>query len=459
MKIDRRRLLQLMGSAAAAAPFGISAGTALGQELRQFPGVTLSVLASSGHRQFNPVWDKLPEFEKATGIKVSLTRVPTGEIRQKIMQDLAMGSGQFDVLEILDDTIYSASQYLSNLQPFVEKDYGSVDAWWEPQVEWARKAASITGELRGYPFYAGTVGGAYRADLFDDAGNKTGFKEKFGYDLPAPPKTWAELVDVATFFTRQENGQQHWGLVMPGKEDPGMDVMENFLFNEGVTHLDTENRSNWGAAHPENFATVEKVAGFLKGLVFDKKVVPPTITGMATNECVDFYLNGSAAMILDLTYFAWDEMVSEAVVSRIGQSVSFEAPASEGKGAGGIPFYWMYGISERSGAKDAGWEFLRWFMTEDNLKLALTEGIGVFVPTDKRIANWAAEQNRLPPAIVPAIEHAQVYQLNPQIGQVRQLVRKYTELLYLDQLTPEQFREQSAKEIDDLMVASGLVKG
>lgn len=455
--ITRRHLLGTAAALGAAVPFATLGRPARAQPLRQFPGTTLSILSSSGHRQFNPVWDKIAEFEQATGIKVSLTRVPTGEIRQKIMQDLAMGAGQFDVLEILDDTIFSASQFLTSLEPFITQDYGSVEAWEAPLAPWARRVASVTGEVRGNVFYSGTVTGAYRESLFADPANQAGFKEKFGYDLPTPPKTWQELQDAATFFTREEGGQQLWGIVTPGKEDPTMDVFEFFVFNEGVPHLDEHNRSNWGEAHPENHAVVEAAAKYLQDLVYTHKIAPPTIPGMATNEAVDLYLNGGAAIWVDLQYFAWDEVDSDAVVERIGRTVSFELPAREGEGKGGIPFYWMWGISEASAVKEAAWEFVRWFTQEDNLKLTLTEGIGVYVPTDTALAQWAADQGRLPPAIVPTIAKAQFYQLNPQIGQVRQTVRRWVEQLWLNAVTPAEFREGSAREIDELLVGAGLV--
>ena len=444
---------------------GITAGTAawrgLGAawgQLRKFPGTTLNVLSSSGHRQFDPIWDRLPELERETGIKVQLTRVPTGEIRQKIMQDLAMGTGQFDVYEPPDDTIFAASQYFAPLEPYIKKDFGSVDAWGKNTAPWALKVAAVRGDVRVHPVYSGSVAGAYRETLFRDAKNRAAFKAKYGYELPTPPKNWKELIDAATFFTRAEGGEPQWGLVFPGKQDPGLNVFEMLVFEEGVTFLDDQNHSLWGPKHPENHATVTRVAELLQDLIYKHKAAPTTIPGMATNETVDLYLNGKAAMIMDVLYFAWNEMISKKVVDRIGKSVSFEVPASGGAGKGGIPFYWMWGIGGASKHKDAAWEFLRWFMRDDNLKLALTKGIGVFVPTDTRLADWASQENVLPPAVVAAIKRAQFYRLNPQIGQVRQTVRKWVEKLDLKEITPQEFTQQSGNDVEQLMVSTGLAK-
>ncbi len=457
MRTRREVLKDLTTLTVAASTWGL-AGRRGWAQAGKFPGATLNVLSSSGHQQFNPLWNKLGELEQETGIKVALTRVPTAEIRQKIMQDLVVGTGQFDIYDTPDDTIFSSSQYLMSLEPYIKKDFGSVEAWGKYTVPWALKAAAIRGDVRLHPFYSGSVAGAYREKLFADPKNRADFKTRFGYDLPAPPKTWKALIDVATFFTRQEKGEQRWGIVFPGKQDPGLNVFEMFVFEEGVTYLDDANHSLWGPKHPENQATVTKVAELLHDLIYKHKAAPTTIPGMATNESVDMYLNDKAAMIIDVLYFSWDDIRSKKVTDRIGRSISFQVPTSTGEGKGGIPFYWMFGVNDKCRYKDAAWAFLRWFMREDNLKLTLTKGVGVYVPTDTRLGDWAAAENILPPAVVAAVKRAQVYRLNPQIGQVRNTVKGYVEKLDLNALTPADFTKQSGEAVEELMVKTGLAK-
>ena len=453
--VTRRDLLAGMGVVAAGS-LAVREARAAAWQPKRFADCTLNVLSTSGHRQYNPVWDLLPEFQRQTGIQVVLTRVPVGDIRQKIMQDLAMNADQFDVLEVLDDTISSASRYMTSMEPFINRDFGSVVAWSQDTAPWALRAASVAGPVKYYPFYSGTVCGVLRDALFTDSKNQAAFKARFGYDLPVPPKTWKELQDAAQFFTREENGKQLWGVVFPGQKDPGQNVFDYFMFNEGVTYLDEKNHCNWGPKHPENQPIVAKVASFLQDLIYKQKVAPPTVPGMATNETVELYLNGGAAMVVDNLYFAWDELNSQKVIDRIGKSTSFEAPASSGDGKGGIPFYWMWGICERSKAKEQAWEFLRWFMQDENLQLTLTKGIGVYVPTDRRIGAWAAQHDLLPPAIIPAVAHAQFYHLNPQIGQMRYLLQAWSEKLSLNALTPAQFVQGSGDAVEKAMVDSGL---
>ena len=52
----------------------------------------------------------------------------------------------------------------------------------------------------------------YRADLLNDAEHQAAFKAKFGYDMPAPPKTWKQYLDIATFFNgKTVDGQTIYG--------------------------------------------------------------------------------------------------------------------------------------------------------------------------------------------------------------------------------------------------------
>jgi len=105
----------------------------------------------------------------------------------------------------------------------------------------------------------------YRADLLNDPKQQAAFKAKFGYDLPAPPKTWQQYLDIATFFNGQTidgnpiygagtafqpKGQSYWTFLgvasayAKAPDDPGYffdpKTMEPRINNPGfVAALDT----------------------------------------------------------------------------------------------------------------------------------------------------------------------------------------------------------------------------
>jgi len=58
-----------------------------------------------------------------------------------------------------------------------------------------------SGKYWGYPLEGDADAWAYRKDLFTNPDNMTAFKAKYGYDL-AVPTTYAQLMDIAKFFTQ-----------------------------------------------------------------------------------------------------------------------------------------------------------------------------------------------------------------------------------------------------------------
>src|SRR5215213_9699507 len=72
-------------------------------------GSTIKVLVSSGHQQFKPVWDKLPEFTAKTGIKVQLDQVATTDIEGAFQRDVSVGACTYDNVELLDGALPGAA--------------------------------------------------------------------------------------------------------------------------------------------------------------------------------------------------------------------------------------------------------------------------------------------------------------------------------------------------------------
>ncbi len=81
------------------------------------------------------------------------------------------------------------------------------------------------------------MGWAYRKDLFEDPAEMEAFKAKYGYDL-AVPTTWAQLHDIAEFFTRPDNpknGVKYGVGVYTQKDYDGMIMgYQNPMFSYGA---------------------------------------------------------------------------------------------------------------------------------------------------------------------------------------------------------------------------------
>ncbi|GAA1869083.1 ABC transporter substrate-binding protein [Asanoa iriomotensis] len=445
----------LAASLVVALPLVACSTSGAGQSGQDAGGKTIKVLVSSGHQQFKPVWDKLPEFTAQTGIKVQLDQVATTDIEGAFQRDVTVGACTYDNVELLDGALAGAAPKMADLSTYLTKSGSSAQALFDAQVGWTKGAMEFDGKVAYYPFYSGSKGIAYREDLFTDAKNKTDFKAEFGYDIPTPPTTPAQIVDLAKFFTGR--GTQY-GIVFSGQGDSGETTLADVIFRHGVNgYQSDDDNAMWGPSNPANQAKVVESATWLTDLI-KNGYAPKSVTAMATGEATSFYTDGNAAMIYDHIYLPWAQFSAQDVVSKIGESGSF-APPSFVEGAGGITFYWGRGIPECSKNKDASWTFMQWVMSEENQKLALTEGQGVYVPTDKNLLAWSVEQGKVPQGVADAVSTNQPYKVTTATGRMRQKVNlPLVDRLYQGNLTPEQYAKDSGEAIQKEAVDSGLVK-
>jgi multiple sugar transport system substrate-binding protein len=417
-------------------------------------GSTIKVLVSSGHQQFTPLWDRLDEFEDETGIKVELDEVGTVDIEGTFLRDMTLGGCTYDNVEILDGAMAVSAEHLADLGPFLEAEGSSTDELLSGQAGWTGNAMTFDGKLKYYPFYSGAKGIAYRTDLFEDPENQAAFEEQFGYELPLPPTNPDELRDLAEFFTK--DGMH--GIVFSGVGDPLETTLADLIFRSGVGgYQDEEGNSLWGPEHPENQEAVVNAAEWLTGLVEDG-FAPQDVLSMQTGEATSYYTGGGAAMIYDHIYLPWAQITADNVTSEIGESGSFEPPSFV-EGAGGITFYWGRAIPECSENKAASWEFMKWVMSEENLKSSLTEGTGVFVPTDLALLDWSVQEGILPEGVADAVANSPGYQTTIATGRIRQAVNlPLVERLLQGELSPSEYAEESGQAIQEEAAAFGLVE-
>lgn len=425
-----------------------------GSEPGSLEGQTIRVLVSSGHQQFNPVWDRLDEFTAETGINVELDEVATVDIDGTFLRDVTAGSCTYDAVEILDGALPAGAEHMADLGEYLEQDGSSTDELLAQHVDWAADAMTFDDQLKYYPFYSGSKAIAYRKDLFENPANQQAFQAEYGYELPMPPTAPDQLTDLAEFFTGRG---VDYGIVFSGQGDSAETTMGDLIFRHGVVgYQDEDNNALWGEDHPENQQAVADAAEWITSLV-DNGYAPTEVTAMATGEATSFYTAGNAAMIYDHIYLPWAQFNAQNVVSAIGESGSFEPP-NFADGGSGFTFFWGYGIPDCADAKDAGWEFIKWLMTEENLKLALSKGEGVFVPTDLELLDWATQQNLIPEGVAQTVQNSQPYLITSATSRIRQNVNlPLVEQLFQGELSPEEYAQQSAEGIQAEAEESGLV--
>jgi multiple sugar transport system substrate-binding protein len=148
---------------------------------------------------------------------------------------------------------------------------------------------------------ADAVGWTYRKDWFNRPELRTAFKEKYKRDLE-PPKTYAELKDIAEFFQ--------------GREIDGKKVYGAYIFtergSEGITMGVTNVLYDWNFQY-EDPKNPYKMEGFVNsadaaaGLEFYKALykccTPPGLTNAYMQEGLDAFKSGQVAM--QMNWFAF----------------------------------------------------------------------------------------------------------------------------------------------------------
>jgi multiple sugar transport system substrate-binding protein len=172
---------------------------------KMYEGVTISVVAHSGHHA-TPWYDEAPVLKEMYGLELNVIEVTPDELYSREMLELSQQTGAFDIIQYNSAWIGDFEPYIQTLDDYVAKDNDEIGyddilpAFNQAQNLWGGKKMSVTVDGDTFLMY-------YRKDLFSDAGEQSAFRQKYGYDLPDPPETWAQVVDLAEFFTRKK-GQQ-----------------------------------------------------------------------------------------------------------------------------------------------------------------------------------------------------------------------------------------------------------
>ncbi len=291
----------------------------------------------------NPQMTQLQElteehFTEETGIEVNFTVLPENEVRDKIGQDFANQSGQYDVATIsnYETPIYSANGWLQPLD-----EYLSSDADYEAADILAPIQRSLTGEdehVYAQPFYGESSFLMYRTDVF----------EEHGLTMPDRP-TWEEVAALAAEVDAAEEDMK--GICLRGL--PGWGEVIAPLTTVVNTFGGTWFTADWEAAltEPEFVEATE----FYVDLVREHGEAGAAQSGYA--ECLNNMVQGNTAMWYDATAGAGS---LEAADSPVRGNIGYvPAPVQETESSGWL-YTWAWGVQRASANPDAAWEFISW---------------------------------------------------------------------------------------------------
>jgi multiple sugar transport system substrate-binding protein len=216
-----------------------------------------------------------------------------------------------------------------------------------------------SGSYYAYPLEGDANGWAYRKDLFENPDEMAAFEEQYGYPL-AVPTTWEQLMEIAKFFTRPDEGLYGAAIYTQLDYDALTMGFENVLFSYGADWKDENNNPEGIANSPEAIAALE----YYREL-YDC-CSPPGLNNAFFQETNDAYVSGQAAMTMN--YFAFFPALINPSINPHAESTGFFAnpagPTGEryaALGGQGISIS-SYIPEER---QQASFDFIKWLATPE----------------------------------------------------------------------------------------------
>lgn len=312
------------------------------------PSGTVRVLAVEGP-ETDALATEAANFTTTSGITVKVDKVARDVWGQRKVAELAQDAGTYDVVFLGggDDAVWMLKHaHARDLSPYL----GDV----VDDVVNHELFTTEAGAFVGAPQYYNFPVTLYRADLFADPDEQAAFKARFGRDL-VPPTTFDELVDIATFFNRPDDGL--YGTCLGGVD------WSVFLDN---TYFTYGQGSNYGdlATGELTLDTPQQV----KSLEYIKQLTALSAPGwesLSFFDCDNQMKAGTVAIYQNWLY-AWRTLGAD-----MGDTLAMAPPAGEKTHLGAM----LATIPEKAPNPDAAGAFIAW-MLGDDFQLAQAEQTG-----------------------------------------------------------------------------------
>ncbi len=295
------------------------------------------------------------DFTAETGIPVNVVKIPWSSFQDKVFTAFVGKSDLYDI--VIGDSQWlgrnSAGGHYLDLTDWINTNI-DIDSIYRPAMTAFAEYPKGSGTYWALPAEVDAAGYVYRKDLFEDAKEMESFQAKYGYPL-GPPKTYAQLRDVAEFFTRPE--QDFYGIATwYSKEYDGITMgFQQVMWSFGGNYGDAENYKIAGYINTED--SVQALQYYTDLLQF----APPDAPNYYWQETLNAYTSGKVAM--SMNYFAFFPGVVDAKTNPTSHDKSgfFIAPAGPKGHYISIGGQGM-SISSYSKNRDIAKQYMKWFM-------------------------------------------------------------------------------------------------
>ena len=438
----RRSLMTALTSVAAL----LVTCSAHAEDLGSFPGYTLKVKLIGG-TQYEKLYSRIPEWEKATGAKVEIVSSKNYfELDREIKQDMASGSIGWCVGSNHTSFAPQYTDLYIDLKPLLTAD--ELAAY----VPSAIKNSTVDGKLVQLPRVTDISNIYYNKVLYDDPAIKDRYKAKFGADL-APPKTYDEYKQQAVFFA---NPPSVYGTAFPGKD-------------EGLTGRFMEIvRANGGDMLDANLNPIFNQKPGLDALqwfvdLYKAKAVPAGTVSYTWDDIGQGFAAGTMALDIDWPGFAafFNDPQKSKIAGKIGLA---EAPTGAGGKRGGWSGSHSFSVTQACDNKPAGLSFVKFLTDEDSEMMEARAGN---LPTRTKAfadveAEFKASNNQFMAEMFSTWEkslaEARTPPLIPQWIEVSNVIWPELQAAIVGQKTPQAALDSAADKAKQILQDAGVAK-
>ena len=393
------------------------------------------------------------DYEAETGIAVTIVQEPWGSFYDRVGAEWAAQGASFDL--VVGDSQWlgqgvEEGHYIDLTEFMVSR--GLHETVTPATLQYYGEYPTGSGNYYAFPTEGDANGFAYRMDLFEDEDNKAAFMEQYGYEL-AVPETWAQLRDIAEFFTRPDDGLYGVGIYTQVDYDAITMGFENVLFSFGADWKDEDNNVIGVLNTPEAAAALELYRELYS-------FAPPGTSNAFFPEMNDVFITGQAAMIMN--YFAFFPALDNPEINPYRDVTGYFAMPA---GPDGDRFAALggQGISVNSyidaERQQAALDFIEWFATPEAQQRWAELG-GYTANIEVLNSEEFLTQTPYNAAFAETMTFVKDFWNIPQFGQLLEPAQRWLHSYVVGgEGEAQEVMDNMAFEMDEVLIETGVIDG
>jgi len=316
-------------------------GALFGPDRKPFEGAEISVTVNAAGPKggiSGPLHALRPIWEELTGGELEIVELPFAEHYTKMMLDLRNGTGDYDAFMVgafwygdiaPANYIFPIDDFMAS-GDFPEWSYDVAPDGLKTLHHWGETPYGVLNDSDGQVLY-------YRKSVLEDPEHRAAFEEEYGYEIPVPPETWQQVLDISQFFAGKNwddnDDEPDSGMVLHLKVgEQGHYHFQSLSASFAITPGDEVTQyENVYWFDPTDMTPLINSPGHVRALEFLQdlhQTGPAAQVGWSLGEAWDYFLRGKSVFV-----FSWGDvgaLCQDEDRSRIrGDCAAAMLPASE----------------------------------------------------------------------------------------------------------------------------------